>query len=97
MQPARTARPQQPGPLGLFGGEEFVVNRIVDHARDQFPILILCQPGRAMFQAERNVEEGKAVSEVGRAVERIHIPPICMLQSERVPSSPKMPCSGKAR
>src|SRR5271155_4720934 len=34
-----------------------------------------------MFQAERNTEERKPVGEVGRAVERIHIPSIGMIQT----------------
>ena len=82
MQAADIARwPLQPGSLGLFRGEEFAVNRIVDHARHQLPILIRRQPRRAMFQAQRNIEEGKAVGEIGGAVERIDIPPVSALQA----------------
>ena len=82
MQTADIARwPLQPGSLGLFRGEELTVNRIVDHARYQLPILIGRQPWRAMFQAQRDIEEGKAVGEIGGAVERIDIPPVSALQA----------------
>ncbi len=57
------------------------MNGIVHHAGYQFPILIRGQPRRTMLQAERNIEEGKAVGEIGGAVERIDIPPIGPLQA----------------
>ena len=34
-----------------------------------------------MFQAQRDIEEGKAVGEIGGAVKRIDIPPVCALQA----------------
>ncbi len=82
MQAAGTAlRPLQPGSSSLFRGEEFAVNGIVDHARHQLPILIRRQPWRPMFETQRNIEERKAVGEIGGAVERIDIPPVSALQA----------------
>ena len=57
------------------------MNRIVDHARHEFPILIRGQSRRPVFEAERNTEEGKAVGEIRRAVERIDIPSIGALEA----------------
>ena len=57
------------------------MNRIVDHARYQLPILIRGQPRRAMLEAQRDIEEGKAVGEICGAVERIDIPPVSALQA----------------
>ena len=34
-----------------------------------------------MFEAQRDIEEGKAVGEVGGAIEWIDIPPVCALQA----------------
>ncbi len=72
---------QQPGAPSLFRGEEFVVDRIVDHARHNFSILILRQSRRPMLEAQRNIEERKAVGKIGRAVERVDIPPIGALEA----------------
>src|ERR1700677_2664856 len=82
MQTTYIARwPFQPFSLALFRGEEFAVNRIVDHARHQLPILIRRQPRRAMFEAQRDIEEGKAVGEIGGAIKRIDIPTVTALQA----------------
>jgi hypothetical protein len=82
MQTTDIARwPLQPCSLALFRCEEFTVNRIVDYARDQLPVLIRSKSGGAVFETQRDIEEGKAVGEIRGAIERIHIPSVCALQA----------------
>ena len=55
----------QPCSRSALGREHFSMERVIDHARDQL--------ARAL-QAERDVEHGKCVREVGGAVQRIDVP-----------------------
>src|ERR1700727_1937287 len=50
-------RPQQRRSTAFLRSEEFVANRIVDHAAYDFAVLILRQSWRAMFETERHIEE----------------------------------------
>ena len=72
---------QQPGAPSLFRGEEFIVYRVVHHPRHNFSILILCQARRTMLEAQRNIEERKAVGKISRAIERVDIPPVGALEA----------------
>ena len=49
----------------LLGGKHFVARGIVHHT---------CDATSLMFKRERNAKNGKAVGEVGGAIERIDVP-----------------------
>ncbi len=56
--------------------EQLVSQRIVNHPGDQGSVLARFRPCRPVLQPHRNAELGKAVGEVGCAVQRVHIPPV---------------------
>src|ERR1700761_780604 len=71
---------QKPRSATLLCNKQLVMHRIVDDACRQFSIYPRSQPGRPMLEPKRYVEKGKAVGEIRRAIERIHIPAVRALE-----------------
>jgi hypothetical protein len=57
-----------------LGGKELVAHGIVDHRGHQRSVVAGFQARRPVLQPHRNAELRKPVSEVGRPVQRVHVP-----------------------